>query len=215
VRRIGIDVGGTNTDAVLVEDTRVLASVKTPTTDDVTGGVRESLRLLVEGELGGDAGLVDAVMIGTTHFTNAIVQRRDVEPVAAIESTNDAPLVVLPLLHGPMGEDGTVQGLLDLADVPYVGSGVLGSALCMDKAMAKRVAASFGIAQAAWQAIHADEVDTDAARRIRAELGDVVFVKPANMGSSVGVSRTASEAELLDALTHASAFDEKKSKSKS
>lgn len=83
MRRIGIDVGGTNTDAVLVEDDRVVASVKTPTTDDVTGGVREALSLLLA-ELAGDPGQIDAVMIGTTHFTNAVVQRRDIEPVAAL-----------------------------------------------------------------------------------------------------------------------------------
>lgn len=81
--RIGVDVGGTNTDAVLVEDDRVLESVKTPTTDDVTAGVSDSLRRLVD-RFGGDVGRVDAVMIGTTHFTNAVVQRRDLAPVAAV-----------------------------------------------------------------------------------------------------------------------------------
>ncbi len=83
MRRIGVDVGGTNTDAVLVHDSTVVASVKTPTTEDVTEGVREALRLLVA-ELGRDAGVVEAVMIGTTHFTNAVVQRRDLEPVGAL-----------------------------------------------------------------------------------------------------------------------------------
>ena len=83
MRRIGVDVGGTNTDAVLVEDDGVLESVKTPTTDDVTTGVAESLRRLVE-RLGGEVPDLDAVMIGTTHFTNAVVQRRDLAPVAAV-----------------------------------------------------------------------------------------------------------------------------------
>ncbi|MGB1777994.1 MAG: hydantoinase/oxoprolinase N-terminal domain-containing protein, partial [Longimicrobiales bacterium] len=83
MRRIGVDVGGTNTDAVLVEDDRVLESVKTPTTHDVTTGVADSLRRLVD-RLGGAAGRLDAVMIGTTHFTNAVVQRRDLAPVAAV-----------------------------------------------------------------------------------------------------------------------------------
>jgi N-methylhydantoinase A/oxoprolinase/acetone carboxylase beta subunit len=83
MRRIGVDVGGTNTDAVLVHDSTVVASVKTPTTEDVTEGVRDALRLLVA-ELGGDAGVVEAVMIGTTHFTNAVVQRRDLEAVGAL-----------------------------------------------------------------------------------------------------------------------------------
>lgn len=83
MRRVGIDVGGTNTDAVLVHDATVMASVKTPTTDDVTEGVRTALRLLVA-EAGGDVGEVEAVMIGTTHFTNAVVQRRDLEAVGAL-----------------------------------------------------------------------------------------------------------------------------------
>jgi N-methylhydantoinase A/oxoprolinase/acetone carboxylase beta subunit len=83
MRRIGIDVGGTNTDAVLVEGSGVVAAVKTPTTEDVTTGIRTALADLLA-RLGGAAGRVDAVMVGTTHFTNAVVQRRDLEPVAAL-----------------------------------------------------------------------------------------------------------------------------------
>ena len=120
----------------------------------------------------------------------------------------DLPVVVLPLLHGPMGEDGTVQGLLDLAGVPYVGSGVLGSALCMDKAMAKQAAASFGIDQARWVSLHADDISSATAGELRAELGEVTFIKPANMGSSVGVSKATTEAELSSALAIAATYDE-------
>ena len=83
MRRIGIDVGGTNTDAVLVEGAIVVHAVKTPTTEDVTSGVLTALHSLVHG-LGGSAGPVDAVMIGTTHFTNAVVQRRDLMKAAAL-----------------------------------------------------------------------------------------------------------------------------------
>jgi N-methylhydantoinase A/oxoprolinase/acetone carboxylase beta subunit len=83
MRRIGIDVGGTNTDAVLIGEAGVVAAVKTPTTEDVTTGIRTALADLLA-RLGGDAGRVDAVMVGTTHFTNAVVQRKDLEPVAAL-----------------------------------------------------------------------------------------------------------------------------------
>jgi len=131
-----------------------------------------------------------------------------IAPLAAIEQHEDLPLVVLPLLHGPMGEDGTVQGMLDLAGVPYVGSGVLGSALCMDKVMAKRAASAFGIAQAEWRPVHADDVTAATPAELLAALGDVVFVKPANMGSSVGVSRAASPEQLAAALETAAAYDE-------
>jgi len=130
-----------------------------------------------------------------------------IEPAEAI-AADDLPVVVLPLLHGPMGEDGTVQGLLDLANVPYVGAGVLGSALCMDKAMAKTAAAAAGIAQVEWRAVHANDVTGLTAAALREELGNVVFVKPANMGSSVGVSRASTSDELADALATAATYDE-------
>ena len=130
-----------------------------------------------------------------------------VEPMQAV-APSELPIVVLPLLHGPMGEDGTVQGMLDLAGVPYVGSGVLGSALCMDKTMAKRTAASHGFAQARWRTVHADDVTAATAGDLLADLGDVVFIKPANMGSSVGVSRAASAEQVAEALAVAASYDE-------
>lgn len=83
MRRVGIDVGGTNTDAVLLDDRGVVAKAKTPTTPDVTKGVRSVIGELLD-RAAGDHGPVDAVMLGTTHFTNAVVQRRDLEPVAAL-----------------------------------------------------------------------------------------------------------------------------------
>jgi len=107
-----------------------------------------------------------------------------------------------------MGEDGTVQGMLDLAGVPYVGSGVLGSALCMDKALAKQAAASYDIAQARWISLHADDIGPTTPADLMAELGETLFVKPANMGSSVGVSRTTTTAELAEALRVATSYDE-------
>ncbi len=118
--------------------------------------------------------------------------------------------VVLPLLHGPMGEDGTVQGLLELANVPYVGAGVLGSALAMDKAAAKAALSAAGVPQARWLAIHEPvwSGDDDAVTAILDELGETVFVKPANMGSSVGVSKATGAADLRVALKEAFRYDE-------
>lgn len=100
MRRIGIDVGGTNTDAVLVEGSQVVHAIKTPTTEDVTTGVLTALRVLVEG-LGGDVGQVDAVMIGTTHFTNAVVQRRDLMQVAALRIGLPASASLPPFVDWP------------------------------------------------------------------------------------------------------------------
>ncbi|MBI1848486.1 MAG: hydantoinase/oxoprolinase family protein [Candidatus Rokubacteria bacterium] len=101
-RRIGIDVGGTNTDAVLLEDDRVLHAVKTPTTADVTSGIVAALRdLLARWRAAGGGGPVDAVMIGTTHFTNAIVQRRHLVAVAAIRIGLPASASLEPFVDWP------------------------------------------------------------------------------------------------------------------
>lgn len=116
---------------------------------------------------------------------------------------------VFPLLHGPMGEDGTIQGLLTLADIPFVGSGVLGSAVSMDKVMTKQVLASVGIPQVAWKlALRREWQDDPAAVKTRAaELGFPLFVKPANLGSSVGISKAHSADELDAALELAFSLD--------
>lgn len=129
---------------------------------------------------------------------------------ALIGDAEAVPTVVLPILHGPNGEDGTVQGLLELAGVPYVGSGVLGSAVAMDKAMAKTVLAAEGIPQPGWRAVRADELrrDPDLVERLLVELGPTVFVKPANMGSSIGVSRAHGAAETIAALEQAFHYDD-------
>jgi D-alanine-D-alanine ligase len=116
--------------------------------------------------------------------------------------------VVLPLLHGPMGEDGTVQGLLELADVPYVGAGVLGSALAMDKAMAKQVLAANGIAQSRYRAFAEHHLTPGLPNDLVAELGLPCFVKPSNMGSSVGVTKAHTIEELRDGIEHALTYDE-------
>lgn len=116
--------------------------------------------------------------------------------------------VVLPLLHGPLGEDGTVQGLLELLDIPYVGAGVLGSAVGMDKAMSKDVLASHGIAQPRYVALRDFEATSTRLREIMSVLGSPIFVKPANMGSSVGVSKTHDFAELEQAVQVAAEYDE-------
>ncbi|MEY2552448.1 MAG: D-alanine-D-alanine ligase, partial [Ilumatobacteraceae bacterium] len=122
--------------------------------------------------------------------------------------TETTSTVVVPLLHGPMGEDGTVQGLLELANVPYVGSGVLGSALAMDKAMAKQVLAVNGIPQARYRAFRAHEITAALPAQLADELGLPLFVKPANMGSSVGVSKAKTPEEVGEAITTALTYDE-------
>ena len=124
-----------------------------------------------------------------------------VEPLPTVTPAADGlPVVVLPLLHGPHGEDGTVQGMLELAGVPYVGSGVLASALCMDKVKAKEVLAGHGLPQVPYVALRDTELDRDAAHVDGRGLAYPLFVKPANMGSSVGVTKVHDAAELAEAV---------------
>jgi D-alanine-D-alanine ligase len=104
--------------------------------------------------------------------------------------------VVFPVLHGPFGEDGTVQGLLDLLDVPYVGAGVLASALCMDKVTFKDLMQVAGLPQVDYVALRDGASPDGVAQR----LGLPCFVKPARLGSSVGISKATSETELESAL---------------
>jgi D-alanine-D-alanine ligase len=116
--------------------------------------------------------------------------------------------VVIPLLHGPYGEDGTVQGLLELADLPYVGSGVVGSAVAMDKVMMKRAFAAVGLPYARTVEFR-DGHDRDAlVATVETELGYPCFVKPANLGSSVGVSKAHDRPELDRACDVALSYDE-------
>jgi D-alanine-D-alanine ligase len=107
--------------------------------------------------------------------------------------------VVFPVLHGPFGEDGTVQGLLECLDVPYVGAGVLASAACMHKVVFKQLMAEAGVPQVDYRAVREADYGDDpgAVARDVAALGLPVFVKPARLGSSVGIARVA-EAEALD-----------------
>jgi D-alanine-D-alanine ligase len=116
---------------------------------------------------------------------------------------------VFPVLHGPFGEDGTVQGLLECLDVPYVGSGVLASAACLDKVVAKELLARAGLPQVDYRGVrHARWRDEpEAVLGELAALGLPVFVKPARLGSSVGIVRVAEADALPDALASAFAHD--------
>lgn len=121
----------------------------------------------------------------------------------------DTTTVVFPVLHGPLGEDGTIQGLLELAEVPYVGAGVLASAVCMDKAATKVHLAHAGLPLVRHVTVTIDDAaDRDrAVHTIGDTLGFPVFVKPANMGSSVGVSKVDAPDGLAAALDLAASYD--------
>jgi D-alanine-D-alanine ligase len=138
------------------------------------------------------------------------VWRRDGDLVSITPGRGiDGVDVVFPALHGPFGEDGTVQGLLECLEVPYVGAGVLASALCMDKVMFKELMAHAGLPQVAYRAVPADSFAAEP-DRVLAELGALglpVFVKPARLGSSVGIARVSDTGELAAALEAAFEHD--------
>ena len=124
------------------------------------------------------------------------------------EARDNSQTVVFPLLHGPLGEDGTVQGLLELANIAFVGTGVLGSSVSMDKGVAKQVLHANGIPQPQYISLREAHVNDASLQHAIDTLGLPLFVKPANMGSSVGVSKAKNAAELKVAAAQALKYDE-------
>jgi D-alanine-D-alanine ligase len=120
--------------------------------------------------------------------------------------------LIIPLLHGTNGEDGTIQGLLEIANIPYVGAGVLASAVGMDKVMMKYIFAQVGLPQCVYRHFTKSEWHKDQAEHImeiEVTLGYPCFVKPANLGSSVGISKANNQSELLAAVKEAFRYDRK------
>ncbi|KRE47300.1 D-alanine--D-alanine ligase [Paenibacillus sp. Soil724D2] len=136
----------------------------------------------------------------------------------AIAATNTAGIkdtgldVIFPLLHGTFGEDGTIQGLLEMANIPYVGAGVLASAVGMDKVMMKKVFAQEGLPQCIFRHFTRTEWEKNRAYHLielETAIGYPCFVKPANLGSSVGISKARNQEELIKAVNFAFQYDRK------
>ncbi len=127
-------------------------------------------------------------------------------PILPEPGSNPGIDVVFPVLHGTFGEDGTVQGLLELADLPYVGPGVLASSLCMDKEAMKRVCRERSLPVVDWVTVYRDQINAEA---IASRFDFPLFVKPANLGSSVGISKANDLSELRHALHLAAQYDHK------
>jgi D-alanine-D-alanine ligase len=159
----------------------------------------------------------EKVLLGATGDPRLLALEDDTPTVAvattpsSIAQVLDHDDVIFPVLHGTYGEDGTVQGLLELADVGYVGAGVLGSAIGMDKDVAKRLLRDAGIPIVDFRVVSATDLREDPGTAVAgaAALGYPVFVKPANAGSSVGVSKVIDPSALEPALRAALTFDRK------
>lgn len=149
--------------------------------------------------------------------TVSLVPFESKNQLVPLAPTNNQPLptgfdVVIPILHGPYGEDGTIQGLLELANIPYVGSGVLGSALGMDKDASRRLLAAAGVPVVKYRTIRRKEFERNADQlmtEITSQFQIPFFVKPANLGSSVGVAKIKSPEEAFSKIKAAFAYDTK------
>ncbi len=118
--------------------------------------------------------------------------------------------IFFPVLHGPNGEDGVIQGFLELADVPYVGNGVLASAVAMDKALAKRLFQAYGLPQTPWMTVASGQLarwPESVLAQVEAQLTYPLFTKPANLGSSVGIRKVADRNQLLAGHQEAARYD--------
>ena len=129
-----------------------------------------------------------------------------IHPMEYFQSFKNSQPLVFPLLHGPNGEDGTIQGLVELSGVPYIGSKVLSSALCMDKIKCKELLSNYKIPQTNWTSVHRTNAH-DADLSVLSPDVDL-FVKPANMGSSIGVTKVTDRNHIKAALSHAAQYDE-------
>ena len=150
--------------------------------------------------------LDDSELDGSINYNSA----RSILVASGAEYEGKKIDIVFPVLHGLNGEDGTIQGLFELAGIPYVGCGVLGSAVGMDKAFAKIVFEKEGLPQGKYLAFNKNQFKTDSdkiIKEIEGNLGYPCFVKPCNSGSSVGVSKARNKKELLDAIDFAGIYD--------
>lgn len=156
--------------------------------------------------------LLSSTDAGTERITEVgLLRRGETSSLVAIDTTLSVGEldVVFPVLHGPFGEDGTVQGLLKLANIPFVGAGVLGSAVGMDKDVMKRLLKEAGIPVSPFRSITCDTDFEPLIDGFIADLGLPLFIKPANLGSSVGITKAHTSEEVADGIREAFRYDTK------
>ena len=207
--RIGVLFGGRSGEheVSLLSAASILKAIDRRKYDVVPIGISRSGQWL-----GGEH--ATALLAGTPDATGEASSKAS-ETTGLIEQSRDVTSsldLIFPVLHGTFGEDGTIQGLLELADLPYVGSGVLGSAAGMDKDAMKRLFLAAGLPQTPWVTVLRSEWRADSKkvrRTLETRLKYPFFVKPANLGSSVGISKVHDRSELDTAMDLAAGFDRK------
>jgi D-alanine-D-alanine ligase len=216
--RVALLFGGRSSEHAIscVTAGSVLAAIDTTKYDVVPIGIATDGRWVLESADAGRLAITSGVelpQVDDTRPTLVLDQRRELVARSAGDVPDELGRVdaVFPLLHGPFGEDGTVQGLLELADVPYVGSGVLASAVGMDKQYMKMVLESAGMPTLPWVAVtdRSWRHDPQAVRERVDALGYPVFVKPCRGGSSIGITKVSSREGLDEAIEEARRWDPK------
>ncbi|UCC54267.1 MAG: D-alanine--D-alanine ligase, partial [Anaerolineaceae bacterium] len=213
--RVGVIFGGQSGehDVSLMSAQSVMSALDRDKYDIVPIGISKEGRWLTGNAIAalsdGETGAHAAALLPDPQ-SSALMQVEIIESQSASLSVVSELDVVIPILHGTYGEDGTVQGLLELASLPYVGAGVVGSAVGMDKAIFKYVMAANEIPILPWFMISFDEWTRHPSTilpKIEAMISYPVFTKPANLGSSVGISKCRNREEMVDGVNEAFRFD--------
>jgi D-alanine-D-alanine ligase len=209
--RVGVIFGGRSGEheVSLRSAESVIAAIDKSRYEVIAIGITQEGRWLRSGDA--KAMIPQAVMASNNHQPVAIIGDPTRQGLMRLDAGRSEPLdVVIPVLHGTYGEDGTIQGLLEMAGVPYVGCGVLASATGMDKVVMKQLFAQAGLTviEYEWFLRSSWEENPEAIiKRISRALGFPVFVKPANLGSSVGISKAKNKAELSASINDAARYD--------
>ncbi len=211
--RVGIVFGGRSAEheISILSARNVVAALDTERFEAVLIGIDKAGRWLIQDPKRLLASAGDPRLVRIEEGRPAeLPSAQDLEGRAGSPSATGLD-VVFPVLHGTLGEDGAVQGLLEVAGIPYVGAGILGSAIGMDKDVMKRLLREAGIPVTPFRSVRRDRFDADPGGVCRemAELGFPSFVKPANAGSSVGITKVRRADEIEAALRHAFEFDSK------
>lgn len=217
--RIGVLFGGRSGEHAvsLMSAQSIIGALNPQKYDVVPIGITTEGRWLVGGDpmavLRGETALEatatqDATLVADPTFGKLVTLEAD---AAAVKAYADID-VYFPVLHGTYGEDGSIQGLFELAGVPYVGSGVVASAVGMDKVLMKAVFAAAGLPQLKYTVVKRIDFETDPERvmdQVGQEIGFPCFIKPSNLGSSVGISKANDREELKAGLAEAARYDRK------
>lgn len=210
IQRIGLVFGGKSPEheVSIISARNIYNAINKAKYEVMLIGIAQDGKWFLENE----ANLQDkACLIGKDNIQLAVIFGNEQQKIIRLDNQQflDDLEAIFPITHGPNGEDGTLQGVFTQLNIPFVGPGVLGSAVAMDKDFTKRILRDAGIGHAKGITLYKHLRNSISYSEIKEELGTILFVKPCNMGSSVGVSKATNEAEFINAIEEAFKFDTK------